>query len=57
MPDKTYVITSSTSGIGLAVLKKIAQGNIVFAGYRNPEHMELIKNILMRSYHLLEKIK
>ena len=38
MNTKTYVITGATSGIGKALLKKIAKNNIIFAGYRNIEY-------------------
>ena len=34
---KTYVLTGSTSGIGLALLKELSKYNIVFAGFRNEE--------------------
>ena len=33
MKTKTYVITGSASGIGRALLTRIAENNIVFAGY------------------------
>lgn len=45
MQNKTYVITGSASGIGYALLERVAHENIVFAGYRNPEHREMLKAI------------
>lgn len=35
--NKIYVVTGATSGIGKALLKKLAINNIVFAGYRDKE--------------------
>lgn len=35
MKTKTYVITGAASGIGNALVTKLAEDNIVFAGYRN----------------------
>ena len=35
---KTYIITGSASGIGKALLKRLATDNVIFAGYRNPAH-------------------
>ncbi len=35
MRTKTYVITGATSGIGEALIKRLAKNNIIFAGYRN----------------------
>ena len=43
--SKTYVITGSASGIGRALLDRISGGSVVFAGYRNPEHEDVLKNI------------
>lgn len=45
MKRKTYVITGSTSGIGNALLKALAQDNTVFAGYRNEKYIEELKQI------------
>jgi NAD(P)-dependent dehydrogenase (short-subunit alcohol dehydrogenase family) len=38
MKTKTYVVTGSASGIGKALITKLAENNIVFAGYRNRLH-------------------
>jgi len=38
MKTKTYVITGSASGIGKALIQRLAENNVVFAGYRNPIH-------------------
>ena len=43
MKTKTYVITGSASGIGRALLEKLAKDNVVFAGYRNKDHEEALK--------------
>ena len=45
MKTKTYVITGSASGIGRALLEKLAKENVVFAGYRNKDHEEALKAI------------
>lgn len=37
MKNKTYVITGATSGIGKALVEKLAEENIIFAGYRADE--------------------
>lgn len=50
MKTKTYVITGATSGIGLALLKKIADGNIVFAGYRNESKLSELQSISSNIY-------
>ena len=50
MMSKTYVITGSASGIGRALLEKISEDNIVFAGYRNPAHEEMLKGISKNIY-------
>ena len=47
---KTYVITGSASGIGRALLEKIAKDNVVFAGYRNKEHEKSLKAISPNIY-------
>ena len=38
MKTKTYVITGSASGIGKALITRLAEDNIIFAGYRNRLH-------------------
>ena len=45
MKTKVYVITGATSGIGKALLEKLAVDNIVYAGYRSQEKCDLIKNV------------
>ena len=45
MKTKTYVVTGSVSGIGKAFIKKIAENNVVFAGYRNESHEADLKSI------------
>lgn len=45
MKTKTYIITGATSGIGNAILKQLSNDNIIFAGYRNKEHLEELQNI------------
>lgn len=42
---KTYVITGSTSGIGLELIKILAKENIVFAGYRDEKKVEKLSEI------------
>ena len=50
MKTKTYVITGSASGIGRALLTRIAENNIVFAGYRNKEHEKTLKEVSSNIY-------
>ena len=50
MKTKTYVITGAASGIGKALLEKIAENNIVFAGYRNKKHEIDLKTISPNIY-------
>ena len=45
MKIKTYVITGAASGIGRALILKLAENNIVFAGYRNELHQNELKKI------------
>ena len=50
MKTKTYIITGASSGIGNAILKKLADDNIIFAGYRNKEHLEKLQKISANIY-------
>ena len=50
MKTKTYVITGATSGIGNALVKKLAEDNIVFAGYRNQENKSALEAISSNVY-------
>ena len=50
MQNKTYVITGAASGIGRALLEKLAKNNVVFASYRNEMHYESLKNISNNVY-------
>ena len=50
MKTKTYVITGSSSGIGNALVKRLAPGNIVFAGYRNYLHEKDLRLISPNVY-------
>lgn len=43
--NKVYVITGSTSGIGKALLEKLVDKNIVFAGYRNEKYKEYLNKL------------
>lgn len=42
---KTYVITGAASGIGRTLLLKLAENNVIFAGYRNKSHEEDLRKI------------
>lgn len=50
MRTKTYVITGATSGIGEALIKRLADNNIVFAGYRSQHKAEKLKSISSNIY-------
>lgn len=50
MKTKTYVITGATSGIGKALLEKLAADNVVFAGYRNSGYEKTLKEISSNIY-------
>ncbi len=50
MKTKTYVITGSTSGIGKALLRRIASENVVFAGYRNKDYELMLREISPNIY-------
>lgn len=47
---KTYVITGATSGIGKALLERLADENIVFAGYRDEEKSKELEQISNNIY-------
>lgn len=42
---KTYVITGATSGIGKALVKRLVDGNVVFAGYRNEKYLQELEKL------------
>lgn len=42
---KTYVITGSTSGIGKALIERIASDSIIFAGYRNEAYKSELESL------------
>lgn len=50
MNTKTYIITGATSGIGKALIKILAQNNIVFAGYRDKSKLEDLTSISANIY-------
>lgn len=50
MKTKTFVITGATSGIGEALIKRLADENIVFAGYRSEKKAEKLKSISSNIY-------
>lgn len=50
MKIKTYVVTGAASGIGRALVTKLAENNIVFSGYRNKSHEEDLKKISPNVY-------
>lgn len=50
MKTKTYVITGAASGIGKALLKRLCEDNIVFAGYRNKEHENVLRALSPNIY-------
>ena len=45
MKTKTYVITGSASGIGKALISRLAENNVIFAGYRNQNHESDLRSI------------
>ena len=45
MMTKTYVITGATSGIGKALLLKLATDNIVFAAFRNYDYLQELEKL------------
>ena len=50
MKIKTYVITGAASGIGKSLLLKLAENNIIFAGYRNKSHEDDLRKISSNIY-------
>ena len=50
MKTKTYIITGATSGIGDALIRHLAQDNIVFAGYRDKSKLEKLTEISTNIY-------
>ena len=50
MQTKTYVITGAASGIGRALIEKLANESIIYASYRNGAHYESLKNISKNVY-------
>ena len=50
MKIKTYVITGAASGIGKALLLKLAENNIIFAGFRNKSQENDLKQISPNIY-------
>ena len=50
MKTKTYIITGVTSGIGEALIKHLAQDNIIFAGYRDKSKLEKLTEISTNIY-------
>lgn len=50
MKTKTYIITGATSGIGKALIEKLAQNNIIFAGYRDKSKLADLSSISANIY-------
>ena len=50
MKTKTYVVTGAASGIGKAFIETIANDNVIFAGYRNKQHENMLKAISPNIY-------
>ena len=50
MKTKTYVITGASSGIGRTLVDRLAADNVIFAGYRNEGHLEMLKKISPNIY-------
>ena len=50
MNKKIYVITGATSGIGLALTKKLCRDNLIFAGYKSENKKNLLENLSENIY-------
>lgn len=50
MKTKTYVVTGAASGIGKELIKKLADNNVIFAGYRRKAHESELKSISPNIY-------
>ncbi len=50
MKTKTYVVTGATSGIGKALIERLAQDNIVFASYRSESKVDELKSFSENIY-------
>lgn len=50
MKTKIYVVTGATSGIGEALITRLAKDNIVYAGYRSEKKVEKLKSISSNIY-------
>ena len=48
--NKVYVVTGATSGIGKALLEKLAVNNIVFAGFRDEEKAKKLEIVSDKIY-------
>ena len=50
MKTKTYVVTGATSGIGEALIRRLAESNIIFAGYRSELKADKLETISSNIY-------
>lgn len=50
MKTKTFVVTGAASGIGKALICRIADNNVIFAGYRRKAHETELKSISPNIY-------
>ena len=48
--NKVYVVTGVTSGIGKALLEKLAVNNVVFAGFRDQEKGKELEKVSDKIY-------